>query len=328
MDLRGRNVMVTGGAGFIGSALVRGLVAEGAHPVVFDDLSVGCPENLAEVADALELVTGDIRSPMFAEVLAAHEIDCVFHLAALPFIPDCYKRPRDCFEINAGGALNVLLACKQVGVRRVVLYSSASVYGSAQRLPMDETHPLNPVSTYAVSKLAADRLCFSLGVEQGLETVVLRQFNVYGPRMTHPYVTARTIDCLEREGRVRLHDADSRRDFLYVDDAVRAALAVMTTEACGGEVFNLGSGTDHTIREVVELLAEIMGHSSAVVNGDDGCQRKVHIPAWACDSSKLRKCTGWEPSVSLQDGMTRTVEHFRAAGCRWPWGERAARWCK
>jgi len=162
MKLGNQTVMVTGGAGFIGSALVRELLREGCRVVIYDNFASGDMVNLDAVKGEVEIIEGDVRDPNFPATLTASKADLLFHLAAEPYIPGCYDRPRDFFEVNASGTLNVMLASLEAGIKRVLHYSSSEVYGTAKRVPMDEEHPTCPHSTYAASKLAADRLCYTL----------------------------------------------------------------------------------------------------------------------------------------------------------------------
>ncbi|MEM4257521.1 MAG: NAD-dependent epimerase/dehydratase family protein, partial [Candidatus Diapherotrites archaeon] len=180
----GKKVLVTGGAGFIGSALTISLVNENANVVVLDNFVSGKKTFLEPIIKDVRIVEKSILSNDLADLFKKEEFDFVFNLAALPYIPKCYSMPKEFFEVNTLGALNVLLACKEAQVKRVLHYSTSEVYGGAQRIPMDEHHPLNPASTYAASKVGADRLCFTLYYEQEIPVIILRQFNVFGPRET------------------------------------------------------------------------------------------------------------------------------------------------
>ena len=319
MTLKNRNIMVTGGAGFIGSTLVRRLLGAGANVVVFDNFFSGSMENLAEVADRITVVTGDIRDPALRMVMREQNIDKVFNLAAEPFIPWCYDRPQSFFEVNANGTLNVLLASKEAGVERVVQYSSSEVYGTAQTVPMDEGHPTLPLSTYAVSKLAADRLSFSLHKEQGIPVVILRQFNVYGPRETHPYIIPELISQLEKSNKLTLGNIEARRDFTYVEDAADGAIKLMETPGLEGEVINMGSGKDYSIREMAEIVAGLMGRGEPDISVDKKRLRPVDLERLCCNYSKMNTLTGWEPKKSFKNGLKETIRFFEEREKKWIW---------
>jgi nucleoside-diphosphate-sugar epimerase len=186
MELKNRTAFVTGGAGFIGSTVVRELLQQGCRVVIFDNFASSDQTSLESLKDRIEVIKGDIRDNNFAAILSSSNADILFHLAAEPYIPYCFDRPRHFFEVNAVGTANVMLACLDIGITRIIHYSSSEIYGTAKRIPMDEEHPTLPQSTYATSKLAADRLCYTLHHEQGLPVTILRQFNVYGPRERIP----------------------------------------------------------------------------------------------------------------------------------------------
>jgi nucleoside-diphosphate-sugar epimerase len=319
MGFSGKSVMVTGGAGFIGSTLVRELLGEGAEVLVYDNLFSGHLSNLEEVLDEITWMEGDILDPAFREVLRKHDVEYVFNLAAEPYIPDCYERPKKFFEVNANGTLNVMLACKEEGVKRVLQYSTSEVYGSAKYTPMCEHHPTLPLSTYAVSKLAADRLCYTLHHEQGVPVIILRQFNTYGPRETQPYIIPELITQLARTNRLRLGNVRARRDFTYVEDAAKGAIALMREKKAEGEVFNLGTGKDVSIEELAHLTGELMGHGSVKITVEEARLRPLDVERLQANYFKAYRLTGWEPKTELREGMEKTIEWFREHGDRWIW---------
>jgi nucleoside-diphosphate-sugar epimerase len=311
--------MVTGGAGFIGSTLVRELIKEGAKVIVFDIFSSGDMRNLKGIKDNIKVIKGDITGKNFKNILEKSGAEFVFNLAAEPYIPHCYNRPLRFFEVNANGAINVLFACKHAGVKRIVQYSTSEVYGSAKYVPMDEDHPTLPLSTYAVSKLAADRLCYTFYHEQKIPVVILRQFNVYGPRETQPYIIPEIITQLSQSNRLRLGNISARRDLTYVEDAAKGAIALMKSRGTEGQVFNMGTGKDWSVKQMAETIGRLMGHDRIKIEIDKTRLRPLDVSVLRCDSSKMRKLTGWKPRVSFEEGLRNTIEDFESHGRSWLW---------
>jgi len=324
MTLARKNVLVTGGAGFIGSALVRELVKKGANTIVYDNFSSGDISNLREIQDSIKVIKGDAMDSGFRHILRENDVEYVFHLAAEPYIPKCYHYPERFFQVNALGTLRVLNACKEVGVKRVLHYSTSEVYGTAKYVPMDEEHPTRPLSTYAVSKLAADRICYTMYHEHNVPTVILRQFNVYGPRETQPYVIPEIITQLSKSEEVKLGNTNARRDFTYVEDAVKGALALIENPEAEGEVVNLGTGKDYSIRELVHITSELMECDSVEIIVEPERLRVLDVELLRCDYSKARKLIGWKPEVDIREGLRRTIKWFQEHGSKWIWEEKIA----
>jgi len=318
-EIRGENVLITGGAGFIGSALVRELLKEGANVVVYDNFLYGDRSNLADVEDRIQIVNGDVLSWKVYDVMKKHDIKYVFHLAAEPYIPRCYDNPEKFFDVNVKGTINVLMACKTLDIKRVLHFSSSEVYGTAQYTPMDERHPTLPLSTYAVSKLTADRLCFVFHHEHGIPVIILRPFNCYGPRETQPYVIPEIISQLSRGSIVKLGNTKAKRDFTYVKDTAKAAIAVIKSDIPNGEVVNVGSNKAYSIEELAFLVGKLMGYDDIEIKIESSRLRPMDVSLLQCDYSKLKESVGWEPTIDIENGLKRTIDWYIENGKRWIW---------
>jgi UDP-glucose 4-epimerase len=308
-----RRVLVTGGAGFIGSNLVRRLLDLGDEVRVLDNFSTGGRPNLAEIADEIEVVEGELRS--YERVHnATRGVELVFHQGALPSVPRSVQDPLTTGAVNVEGTLNVLLAARDEDVRRVVFASSSSVYGNSGTLPRTETQFPDPISPYAVSKLAAERYCVSFSRVYALETVVLRYFNVFGPRQdpTSQYaaVVPRFIAAIDAGEPVPVYgDGEQSRDFTYVDNVIEANVRAAEAEAVSGSVLNVATGRQLSVNELADSIGEVLGKP---------VEREYLPPragdvrdSWA-DVGAARRLLGWEPHVTLEDGLRLAAEAFLA----------------
>jgi nucleoside-diphosphate-sugar epimerase len=304
--------LVTGGAGFIGSNLVDRMVGEGADVVVIDDLSTGQIENLHPAAELVEADIADegaVRRTM-------RGCEVVFHEAAHRAVSASVERPLATNRANVEGTLNVLVAARDEGARRVVYASSSSVYGGAAPLPTPESAPLCPKSPYAVSKLAAEQYCRVFWELFGLETVALRYFNVYGPRQRldskYAAVIPLFIDAL-MSGRAPVVHGDGRqsRDFTFIDDVVEANLraAGAPVERCAGRAYNIAGGRESTLLELLETMETIVGKSVRPVHGPSRPGDVRHSRAHA---TAAQRDLGFQAAVLLPDGLRRTVAWFAA----------------
>ena len=307
--------LVTGGAGFIGSNLVRALLERGDDVRVLDNFSTGRRTNLAGIEGDIELVEGELRS--YERVHAAvRGCELVFHLGALGSVPRSVQDPLTTSAVNVEGTLNVLLAARDEGVRRVVFASSSSVYGNADELPLRESMPLDPISPYGVAKLAAERYCVSFSRVYDFETVVLRYFNVFGPRgktrthSTPPWCPSSSPPSQQGEPVTIFDDGEQSRDFTYVDNVVAANLRAADAESANGRIFNVSAGTPTSVNQLAETIAELLGKPL----------EKTYLPprsgdlrnSWA-DPRDAREVLGWEPHVGLEEGLRRTAESLGAA---------------
>jgi nucleoside-diphosphate-sugar epimerase len=255
--------LVTGGGGFIGSHLAARLVGDGYSVRVLDNFATGRRENLVPLVEEIELVEGDVQSYERAHT-AVRGCDVVFHLAALPSVPRSVQDPLTTNAVNVIGTLNVLLAARDSGVKRVVCASSSSVYGAVADLPKGEDLPLAPLSPYAVGKLAAENYCRSFHAVYGLETVVLRYFNIFGPRQDplsqYSAVIPKFItDFLDGRTPVIYGDGEQSRDFTFVENVVEANLLATNADGAAGDVFNIACGERISVNQLVDELRSITG---------------------------------------------------------------------
>jgi UDP-glucose 4-epimerase len=301
--------LVTGGGGFIGSNLARGLLAAGHEVRVLDNFATGNRRNILDIAEEIEIVEGELRS--YERVHnAIRGVEVVFHLGALPSVPRSVQDPLTSSAVTIEGTLNVLLAARDEGIRRVVFASSSSVYGNGGTLPRVETAFPDPISPYAVAKLAAEKFCISFSRVYGLETVALRYFNVFGPRQdpTSQYaaVVPRFITRIRAGEPVEIYgDGTQSRDFTYVENVVEGNLKAASAEGANGAVLNLATGRSASVNELADQIAEIVGRPA----------EKRYLPArtgdvresWA-DVAEAKRLLGWEPHVSLEEGLRLTAE--------------------
>ena len=304
---KGSRILVTGGAGFIGSEVVRQLCELEAEVTVLDNFSSGKMEYIKKFDD-IKVVEGDICD---GEVVskALKDQEMVIHLAALPFIPDCYYHPEEFFKVNAMGSVNIMRkSIQSETVKKFIHVSSSEVYGTARYAPMDEEHPTLPHSTYAVSKLAADRAIFAMHKEHGFPAVIIRPFNSYGPKVTQPYIIPEiALQLLSADGCVQLGNVEVSRDFTYVTDTARGIIMALTNKNAVGETINLGSGREVKIRDLVFLMAKLLG-KQVKIERDPTRLRPYDVERLLCDYTKARKILEWEPKVSLEEGLKKTIE--------------------
>jgi UDP-glucose 4-epimerase len=300
-------VLVTGGAGFIGSHTVDGLLGGGFDVVVLDDLRSGCLENLSKhVGDGcFRFVRGDVTDSRLVRDLIS-DLDAVLHLAALVSVPESFKDPVLTNDVNVGGTLNLLRACVDFGVKRFVYASSCAVYGEAESLPTNEDYPAKPVSPYGVSKLVAENHVRAFQENFGLETVCLRYFNVYGPRQAYSDYSGVITQFLSRLARdlplVVFGDGEQTRDFVYVQDVVEAnVLALKCGGAAVGEVFNIGTGVATSINQLANALLEVANKTHLKILYSEA--REGDIKHSVADISRAKNKLGYNPEVSLKEGL-------------------------
>lgn len=304
-----KTYLVTGGAGFIGSHIVEALVKQGAHVRVLDNFSTGKRENIQLLNKKIELIEGDIRNRDTASK-AVTGVDYVLHQAALGSVPRSIENPLETNEVNVTGTLNLLAHAKSAGVKRFVLASSSSVYGDTPTLPKHENMPLQPLSPYATSKLAAESYALNFYHIYHLPVVCLRYFNVFGPRQDpdsqYAAVIPRFIEAFSKNNCAVVYgDGEQTRDFTYVENVVRANLSACTCEAAIGKAINIACGTRHSLNELLQSLQDIF-------------KKKIEVsymkpkPGDVRDSlaatERARDLLGYEVRVHFREGLERTVQ--------------------
>jgi UDP-glucose 4-epimerase len=305
--------LVTGGAGFIGSHLVEALTAAGRRVRVLDDFSTGRRENLAGITPAPEVIDGDV-SDAAAVRRAVQGADVVFHLAARASVQFSVEKPLGSHQACATGALQVLDAARQAGARRVVYAGSASAYGLPTGDVQTEAEPLRALSPYAAAKLAGEFYCQSFAATYGLETVVLRFFNIFGPRQRadSPYsgVIALFADAMLRGKTPRINgDGQQSRDFTYVGDVVQALTKAAATPGIAGRTYNVGTGRGTSVLDLVAALNRLLGTR---VKPEHGPARPGDIRHSRADISAIRRDLGYEPAFPFEEGLRRTLDWYRA----------------
>jgi UDP-glucose 4-epimerase len=308
----GRRVLVTGGAGFVGGAVVRRLVGAGARVTVLDDLFTGQAEVVPATA---QLVRGSVEDEPLVRDLVG-EASVVFHLAARNIIAST-RDPRNDFATNIGGTLNVLLAARASKVDRIVYSGSTSIYGNPRSIPINEDDGIIPLSPYAVSKLGGENYCIAFYESYGLPVSVVRYSNVFGigQRPDNPYcgVIAKFFAAAYEDRPLQIHgDGQQTRDFTYIDDAVDATLLAAIQPRAEGEVFNVGTGIETSINELARLIGQAVERAITIEHIDrrdiDNIRRRV------VSIEKARRMLRWSPQVTLLDGLARTAAWLSSAG--------------
>ena len=307
--------MITGIAGFIGSSIARALLAQGEQVRGVDNFATGKHENIDEIAARIDFREADLLD-LDAVRRACEGVQCVFHQAAIPSVPKSVKDPLGSNRANVDGTVNLLVAARDAGVKRVVYAASSSAYGDTPTLPKHEEMIPNPISPYAVAKLASEYYMSSFYRCYGLETVSLRYFNIFGPRQdpSSPYsgVLAKfTTQMLQGETPTIFGDGSQSRDFTYIDNAVAANLLASqaAAEQVAGQMFNVATGTRVDLNETCRLLKRMTGYQGDVKYGPE---REGDIKHSLADISRAKTALGYTPAVNFEEGLRRTVEWYRS----------------
>lgn len=314
----GKKVLVTGADGFIGSHLVEMLAARGDKVTALSQYNSfndwGWLEDINCLAD-VNVVSGDIRDPHFCrELVRGQEI--VFHLAALIAIPYSYVAPDSYVDVNVRGTLNICQAARDLGVARVIHTSTSEVYGTAQYVPIDEKHPLQPQSPYSASKIGADAIAHSFYAAFDLPLTILRPFNTYGPRQSARAVIPTLIaQIASGQTEIAIGDTGPTRDFNYVEDTCRAFVMLADCDDAVGETVNAGSNFEISIGDTFEMIRRLMGSKARLVV-DEARRRpeKSEVFRLWCDNSKIKRLTGFEPKYDIELGLRKTIDWFTEPG--------------
>jgi len=307
------NYLVTGGAGFIGSHTVERLLQLGAKVRVLDNFATGKRHYLFPLQDRIDLIEGDIRYLNMVQE-ATKGVDYVIHLAALPSVPRSIRTPLESNDVNVGGTLNVLIAARDAGVKRVVYGASSSAYGNTEVLPKGEDMPALPLSPYAVNKFTGELYCRVFHEVYGLETASLRYFNVFGPRQDpmsqYSAVIPKFVGAVMAGKRPVIYgDGEQSRDFTYVENVVEATLLACTAQGVAGETINVACGQRVTLSELVKMIGRLL---DTEVDPVYETSRTGDVKHSLADIRKAQRRLGYAPKIDLEDGLRRTAEWLRA----------------
>ncbi len=312
-----KSALVTGADGFIGSHLVDLLLSKGIKVKALSQYNSFNYWGWLEGKENpnLEIVSGDVRDSAFCRHLV-QGVDTIFHLAALIAIPYSYVAPESYVDTNVTGTLNICQAAKEAGTGRVVVTSTSEVYGTAQYVPIDELHPRQPQSPYSASKIGADAIAKSYFNAFDTPVVIARPFNTYGPRQSARAIIPTIISQIAFGKRqIKVGDLSPTRDFNFVEDTCRGFLAVALAEGIEGEEINISTGTEVSMKETLELIAELMNADVEYqVDPERLRPSKSEVFRLCGDNRKIRALTGWQPQVSLREGLARTIEWFTCPG--------------
>lgn len=323
-SLKNKEILVTGGCGFIGSEVTKQLSNLDSKVTIMDNMSSGKEEYVKKMSN-VNIVKADLCDDSKIKSLVEGK-DFIINLAALPFIPDSYYYPKKFFEVNVNGTIGLALAAiKEKRIQRFVHISSSEVYGSARYTPMDENHPTIPQSTYAVSKLAGERAIFTIHKEHNLPAVIIRPFNSFGPNITQPYIIPEIINqLLNDSNEIKLGNVNSKRDLTYVSDTARAIILSLVAEGVIGETLNVGSQRSVSVINLVKTISNIMS-KEVKIKIDPDRFRPFDVDTLVCNYDRADRLLEWKPEISIEDGLIQTIEwakkngiHFNEPEHGWP----------
>jgi len=314
VDLKNKKILVTGASGFIGSHLTEKLVEMGCEVKAFVKYNFqndwGWLEH-SKIKDEIEIYTGDIRD-YDAVYDAASDVDVIFHLAALIGIPYSYVSPLAYIKTNVEGTYNVLQSARQHNLDRVIVTSTSETYGSAQYVPIDEKHPMVGQSPYSASKISADQLAISYHRSFEMPVTIARPFNTYGPRQSARAIIPTIItQILNGQKEIKLGNLSPTRDFNYVKDTAAGFIALAKSDNTIGEITNIGSNFEISMRDTVDLIVKLTGENVKIVTDEQRVRPdKSEVDRLYCDNSKIKKLTAWKPEYTLEAGLKETIDWF------------------
>ena len=312
-----KSVLVTGAGGFIASHLTERLIELGAHVKAFVRYNSRNDRGLLEMLprqklDELDVIAGDLRDSD-AVRSAVRNTDIIFHLGALIAIPYSYIHPRDAVETNVMGTLNVLCATREMDIERIIHTSTSEVYGTARYVPIDEEHPLQGQSPYSASKIGADKIAESFYRSFDLPVATIRPFNTFGPRQSARAIIPTIITQALAAERILIGSLNPTRDYTYVDDLVNAFLMIAESKECLGEIVNIGSNFEISIGDLANKVLTIVGASKEVTLDPQRVRpTKSEVERLWCDNTKVKRLIGWEPKISLEEGLQKTIQWISA----------------
>lgn len=307
-----KKVLVTGADGFIGSHLTEMLVSQGYHVKALSQYNSfnnwGWLENV-NCKNDIEILSGDIRDPHYCKAIS-RDVEIIFHLAALIAIPFSYLAPDSYLETNIKGTLNICQAAKENGISRLIHTSTSEVYGTAQYVPIDEKHPLQPQSPYSATKIAADAMAMSFYNSFDLPVTTARPFNTYGPRQSARAIIPTIITQIASgKKEIKLGDLSPTRDFNYVEDCCRGFIMIAESDKTIGETINIGSNSEISIADTLKLIKELMSSDVTFISDEQRKRpKKSEVFRLWCDNKKIKELVGYKPQTNIQVGLKKTID--------------------
>jgi UDP-glucose 4-epimerase len=309
MQKRSDDILITGGAGFIGRALVQSSLENGCRVAVYDNLSFGRKSNLTPFQGEITFFEGDIRDETaLDQACKAFKPGCVIHLAALHFIPYCDAQPKETLEVNVGGTHAVLRACVRWEIQTAVFASTGALYASAMH-PLNESKDMPaPVDVYGLSKLLGEQICAFFDLNTALNCRVARLFNAYGPYETNPHLIPHIMESLRKGPSIELGNIHTKRDYVFVEDIANILFRYAQIDGAKQTIMNIGTGVEYSAREIVDCLAELLG-TPIKISSNQKRTRQVDKQHQIADTTKLMELVGYSPKHTLRDGLRKLLVH-------------------